>query len=129
MDPSRTPRVRQALRAVHATQPEAAATIEAYIDGIEARVVQLSAEDPYRVLVLDLHGTMVQVNSGLLADMARVEAGRVEIARLAAERALKAPGLLAALTTPQALTVLLPLLLGSGGLGGLIVRYILTGAP
>lgn len=129
MEPPRPARVRQALRAVHATQPEAAATLESYLDDVEERVGQLRAEDPYRALVLDLHETMVRVDSGLLADVARIEAGRVETTRLAAERDAKRPSVVAALTTPQALAVLLPLLLGSGGIGGLIVRYILTGAP
>lgn len=125
MDPTRPARVRQALRAVHAAQPEAAATLEAYLDDVEERVGQLRAEDPYRALVLDLHETMVRVDSGLLADVARIEAGRTETARYAAERAAKSRSVL----TPQALAALLPLLLGSGGVGGLIARYVLTWAP
>lgn len=96
---------------------------------MEQRVAQLRAEDPYRSLVLDLHETMVRVDSGLLADVARIEAARTETARFNAERDAKRPSVVGALVTPQSLAIILPLLLGSGGIGGLIVRYVFTGTP
>ncbi len=126
----RSNRVRSAIRAAHAAVPEAAAVIEAYLDMVEARCVALSAEDPYRALVLDLHETMVRVDSGVLADVARVEVGRLELARaqavrdtaVATDRA-EARSIWKTLLTPQALAILIPLLFGSGSIGGIIAKH------
>lgn len=127
--------LRRALRAAHTAAPEAATTIEAYLDEVERRNAALSAEDPYRALVLDLHATLVRVDSGLLADVARIEAERLELAKLdaqaraaAANDRTDARSVWKAVLSPPVLIVLLPLLLGSGGLGGLIVRYFLLEA-
>lgn len=129
MEP-RPPRVRAALRAFHTAFPTEAALVEAHLDALAQRCVQLSAEDPYRALVLDLHETMVQVNSGVLADIARVEVERLEVAKAdalqraaeAAER-VEARNVWKALATPQVAITLITLLLGSGGLGGMIVQH------
>lgn len=124
--------VRTALRALHAVVPEAAACVEGYLDAVEGRCAALSAEDPYRALVMDLHATMVRVDSGLLADVARIELARIELARAehaenAAEAAdrVDARGVWKGVLSPQVVIAMLTLALGSGGIGGLIVRYII----
>lgn len=121
--------IRAALRVLHAAAPEAAARVEGYIDDTEHRVTALSAEDPYRALVLDLHATMVRVDSGLLADVAKIELARLEHARVQAGRAtaeaadrLDARGVWKAVLTPQVVVALLTLLLGSGGLGAVLMQ-------
>jgi hypothetical protein len=131
VEKTRSQAIRAALRAAYAALPEGAAVLEAYIDELEKQVVALSADDPYRALVLDLHTTMVRVDSGLLADVARIEAGRLEVrkAELARDAALAADrqdarGVWKAVLSPKVLVVLLPLLFGSTGLGGLIAHYV-----
>lgn len=127
--------IRRSLRVLHAASPEAAAAVEGYLDNVERRNVALSAEDPYRALVLDLHATMVRVDSGVLADVARIEVERLELAKAEATARTaetvdrtEARGVWKSLLSPQVLAILLPLLLGSGGIGGLIMRYVLLGA-
>jgi hypothetical protein len=127
--------VRAALRVLHTAAPEAAARVEGYLDDVERRCAALSADDPYRALVMDLHATMVRVDSGLLADVARIELARLEHARAeharhaadAADR-LDARGVWKGALSPQVVIAVLTLILGSGGIGGLVARYLIPGA-
>ena len=128
--------VRDALRTLHGSAPEAASLVEAHLDDLEDQVNLLANEDAFRAFVLEqarqagaTQSLLNRLDASLLRDVIALELARSELAlQDAQDRATKAVTLQNAITQPVVLAVIGVLSTALTGIISLALRIYGSGS-